>query len=158
RKDVRFIVSIANASIRRRITDLCEHSNLKPFTVKSNDSLILEGSKIGEGSILAPFSMVTANSTIGLAFHLNYYACVTHDCVIGDYVTFGPRAQCNGNVHIGDDVYIGAGALIKQGSTSKPLVIGKGATIGMGSVVIRDEPPGATVVGTTAKVIRQDPI
>ena len=45
---------------------------------------------------------------------------------IGDYVTFAPGVRCNGNVHIGDHAYVGAGAIIRQGKPGEPLRIGAG--------------------------------
>ena len=79
------------------------------------------------------------------------YSYVAHDCVIGDFVTFAPNVNCNGNVHIGNHAFIGSGAIIKQGSLAKPRIIGEGAIVGMGAVVTKDVPPFATVVGNPAK-------
>ena len=70
---------------------------------------------------------------------------VAHDSVIGDYVTFAPRVCVNGHTIIHDDVYIGTGAVLKQGTKDKPLIIGRGSLIGMGSVVTKDVPPGVVV-------------
>ena len=50
---------------------------------------------------------------------------------------------------IGNDVWIGQGALIKPGIT-----IGDGAVIAMGSVVTKDVPPYAVVGGNPAKIIK----
>ena len=55
--------------------------------------------------------------------------------MIGDFVTFAPGAQCNGNVVIEDHAYVGSGAVIRQGKPGAPLTIGKGAVIGMEEVV-----------------------
>jgi acetyltransferase-like isoleucine patch superfamily enzyme len=109
---------------------------------------------LDEGCLLSPFVCLTSNIKIGCCFHANLYSYVEHDCVIGDYVTFAPGVKCNGNVRIEDHVYIGAGAIIRQGKPDQPLVIGKGAIVGMGAVVTRDVPAGATVVGNPAKAIR----
>jgi chloramphenicol O-acetyltransferase type B len=51
---------------------------------------------------------------------------------------------------IGNDVWIGENALIKQGIT-----IGSGAVVGMGSVVTKDIDDYAIVAGCPAKVIRK---
>ncbi len=50
---------------------------------------------------------------------------------------------------IGNDVYIGIGAIVLSGVT-----IGDGAVIGAGAVVAKPVPPYAVVVGNTARVIR----
>ena len=52
-------------------------------------------------------------------------------------------------VHIGDNVWIGAGALILPGVT-----VGDDAIIGAGSVVTKDVPAGMVVAGNPAKVLR----
>lgn len=52
-------------------------------------------------------------------------------------------------IHIGNDVWIGDGVFVKNGVT-----IGDGAIIGARSVVTKDVPPYAIVVGSPAKVLR----
>jgi len=49
-------------------------------------------------------------------------------------------------VNIGDRVFVGANASIKQGIT-----IGDDVTIGMGAAVIQDVGSGAKIVGVPAK-------
>ena len=94
---------------------------------------------------------MTSNIEIGVCFQANIYSYVGHDCRVGDYVTLAPCVKCNGNVVIEDHVYIGAGALIKPGTRDNPTVIGRGAKIGMGAVVIQNVAPGAQVFGNPAR-------
>jgi acetyltransferase-like isoleucine patch superfamily enzyme len=101
--------------------------------------------------VLSPFVTLTSNIRIGRHFHANLYSYVEHDCVIGDFVTFAPGVQCNGNIVIEDHAYIGAGAVIKQGKPGQPLIIGRGAVVGMGAVVTKSVAAGATVVGNPAR-------
>ena len=56
-------------------------------------------------------------------------------------------------MHIHDHAYIGTGAIIKQGTPDKPVVIGAGAIVGMGAVVTRDGAPHTTVIGNPAKAM-----
>ena len=126
------------------------------FTLRPvKTALILERNNIGEGAIFCGFTHVTSDVKIGSFFHCNIYSYVAHDCVIGNYVTFAPQVCCNGNVHINDHAYIGTGAVIKQGTPEKPLVIGEGAIIGMGAVVTKDVAPHEVVVGNPAKPFKK---
>jgi acetyltransferase-like isoleucine patch superfamily enzyme len=57
--------------------------------------------------------------------------------------------SCKGDITIGNDVWIGAKSTIMSG-----VKIGHGTVIGSGSVVAKDVPPYAIVVGNPAKVIK----
>lgn len=143
-------IAVANGSIREALVNRCEADGVGFFEVRASNVVQLDDVQIGQGAILCPFVTLTSNIKIGKHFHANLYAYVEHDCVIGDYVTFAPGAKCNGNVIIEDHAYIGSGAVIKQGKPGQPLVIGRGAVVGMGAVVTKSVRPGVTVVGNPA--------
>lgn len=152
-----FAVAVGDSSARQAIAERCEARGARPVTLVAPSAWVHDGSRIGDGSIICPFSSITANVVIGRHFHSNLYSCTAHDCVVGDWVTFAPRVNCLGNVHIGDHAYVGTAATIRQGvSRSKPTLVGAGAVIGMGAVVTRDVPEGLTVVGNPARpLVRQ---
>jgi sugar O-acyltransferase (sialic acid O-acetyltransferase NeuD family) len=143
-------LAIADGSTRRKLFEKIDSHKLKHKSVFADNMIMMDGCSIGENSILAPFVTITSNIIIGLSFHANIYSYVAHDCVIGDYVTFAPGVKCNGNVEIGDNVYIGTGAIIKQGKPSRTLKIGSNVTIAAGSVVTKNVPEGITVFGNPA--------
>jgi len=150
-----FNIAIANSYVRERISYTCLNSGMQPFSIISKNTVILDDCHIGDGCILSPFTAVTSNVRIGNFFHGNNFSNIAHDCLIGDFVTFAPGVKCNGNVHIKDHAYIGAGAIIKQGSAEKPTIIGQAAVIGMGAVVTKDVPDNMTVVGNPARAIER---
>lgn len=145
------ILAIANAGIRERIATICRDDGVSFASVIARNAVVMDEVQIGEGAVLCPFVTITSNVRIGVHFHANLYSYVEHDCIVGDYVTFAPGVKCNGNVIIEDHVYVGAGAIIKQGRPGAPLVIGRGSVIGMGAVVTKSVPPGSTVVGNPAR-------
>ena len=146
-----FNIAIGDSQTRERISSEMVAKGAKAITVAHDNIVILDNTIIGEGAILCPFVTVTSNAKIGKFFHANIYSYVAHDCIIGDYVTFAPSVKCNGSVIVEDHAYIGTGAVIKQGTPKRPIIIGKGAIVGMGSVVTKSVPPGVTVFGNPAK-------
>ena len=148
----------AAASLAARVADLMDRLTLaekvtllagaSAFALPAIERLGIPSLRLTDGPTGCT---ITADARIGRQFQCNIYAYVAHDCVIGDYVTFAPRVSLNGNVVVEDHVYVGTGAVIRQGTSDKPLVLGRGCVIGMGAVVTRDVGPGVTVVGNPAR-------
>lgn len=146
-----FTIAIASAASRRLLAARMIERGANPTNVISPNSVIDPSAVIGDGAIIAPFVSVNANARVGSFFHANMYSYVAHDCVVGDFVTLSPRVSVSGNVHISHDVFIGTGAVIKQGSSLVPLAIGEGASIGMGALVSKPVDQGARVFGYPAR-------
>jgi maltose O-acetyltransferase len=110
-----------------------------------------------------------SNIELGERIFFNFNCIVLDVCRvrIGDYTLFGPgvqvltprhpldaalrRKQEYGRpVDIGNDVWVGAGALILPGVT-----IGSDTVIGAGSVVTRDVPSNVLAAGNPCRVIRK---
>lgn len=144
-------IAIANSSIREQIDRKRRAAAVDLIDIVSRNSVMMDDVEIGAGCLISPFVTMTSNIRIGTHFHCNIASYVEHDCRIGDYVTFAPGVRCNGNVHVADHAYIGSGAIIKNGTPDKPLVIGAGAVVGMGAVVTRDVSPGVVVAGNPAR-------
>ena len=144
-------IAIADSQVREKLNAKLVQDNIEIVNVIANNALQYDNIIMGKGSIICGFVHLTSNIKIGKGFHANIYSYIAHDCVIGDFVTFAPRVSCNGNVHIEDHAYIGTGAMLRQGTPDKPLIIGKGAIVGMGAVVTKDVPAGITVVGNPAR-------
>ena len=140
----RFNIAIGNSKVRERISNSISETVAKPFSIVARNHVSFDGNIVGDGAILCSFTHITSNTKIGRFFHGNIYSYVSHDCVIGDFVTFAPGVMCNGHSVIEDHAYIGTGVVI-EGGTDKPVVIGRGAVIGVGAVVTKSVQPGMTV-------------
>ena len=150
----RFIsIAISNSQVREKLAMQCAADGVKLWNIIASNVVVMDSVQLGEGALLSPFVTLTSNIKIGKCFHANMYSYVTHDCMIGDFVTFAPNVHCNGNVVVEDHAYIGTGAVLRQGKSGAPLVIGRGAVVGMGAVVTKSVAPGTTVVGNPARVI-----
>lgn len=74
---------------------------------------------------------------------------IGRNCNLSHNVTIGAnKGRRAGVPTIGDNVYIGPGAVVIGG-----ISIGDGAAIGANSVVVDDVPPGVTVAGSPARVV-----
>lgn len=141
---------LALGSSAHRRTLAARFSNRRFASLFAATSSVSPSAKIGEGALICDYALVNNSAVIGRHFQANVFSHVSHDCIVGDFVTLSPRVSVNGWVEIGDDVFIGAGAVIRNGSPDRRLTIGKGATIAMGAVVTKDVPEGVTVMGVPA--------
>jgi len=104
---------------------------------KGVDSLMLSTRDIGPGLFIAHgHGTSLSGSKIGA------------NCYVHQGVTIGWDYRSERTPIIGDNVFIGAGAVIVGAVT-----IGDGARIGANAVVLSDVPPGATAVGVPARVL-----
>jgi len=88
----------------------------------------------------------------GMGVVIGETAEIGDDVLIYKGVVLGGTSLQKGKRHptIGNSVVIGSNACVLG-----PIKIGDGAKIGSGSVVIKDVPPGATVVGVPGKVVEK---
>jgi len=87
----------------------------------------------------------------GMGVVIGETAEVGDGCTIYQGVTLGGTTLFRGTKRhptLGDGVVVGAGAKILGGFT-----VGEGARIGSNSVVVKEVPPGATVVGIPGRIV-----
>lgn len=89
----------------------------------------------------------------GVGLVVNNGTIIGNNCILRHSTTIGNKKLSNGSYtgspKIGDNVEVGSNVVIIG-----PITIGNNAVIGAGSVVVKDVPEGAVVVGNPAKVIR----
>ncbi len=129
----------------------------------------LYGCVIGDNSRIASFVEIGKNVRIGKNCKIEAFAFIPEGVVLEDNVFVGPHVCFTNDLHpraasggspVGDTEWklestlvqegasIGANATILCGRT-----IGRGAMVGAGSVVIKDVPAGAVVMGNPARLL-----
>ncbi len=145
-----FVVAIGEPGARRAVADSCVAHGLRPVTLVHPGVDRTGRNSIGDGSVVCAGAVLTTGVTLGRHVHVNVQASISHDCVVGDFVTVSPGVHVSGHVRIGAGAFLGTGACVVNGSASQPLVIGEGSVVAAGACVTRDVEPGAVVAGVPA--------
>jgi len=129
--------------------------------------------EIGEGCYIEPplhANWGGKHCHFGKNIYANFNLTLVDDAdiYVGDCTKFGPNVviaaaghpilpalrrkafQYNASIHIGSNVWLGAGAVVLPGVT-----IGDNAVIGAGSVVTKDIPANVVAVGNPCRVLRK---
>lgn len=161
----------ARLHARARIINIGDRSEL----ISIGRSAIVEGEllvfphggriSVGDWCYIGPGTRIWSDSSI----FIGHRVMISHNVNIFDNLTHPinaaarhaqfrqiaktghPRAIDLGGkpVHIGDDVWISAGATVLRGVS-----IGQGSVVGAGAVVTRHVPAGVIVAGNPARVVR----
>ncbi len=99
------------------------------------------GARIGPGLFIDHGAGVVIGETVEIGAHVLMF----HQVTLGN---IDVDAACKRHPSVGDHVVIGAGAKVLG-----PICVGHRARIGAGTVVIRDVPEGALVVGPVGQLV-----
>ena len=158
----------------RCLEKLYDYNATRPLEQEKRETLLKEMfGDIGEGCYIEPpFHANWAGKHVhfGNNVYANFNLTLVDDTdiYVGDKVMFGPNVtvataghpidpelryqamQYNIPVHIGENVWIGANAVVLPGVT-----IGDNSVIGAGSVVTKDIPANVVAVGNPCRVLRE---
>lgn len=136
------------------LTEVQDEVTIGPESRVGSMTLIHRGAQIGQGVTIGSHCNI-CDCRIGDRVSIQTACHITRGVIIEDDVFIGPRVvTLNDKLTSGPLTYprICRGAKIGGGSVILPgVTIGENAVVGAGSVVTRDVPAGATVVGNPAR-------
>jgi len=152
--DWQLVCAIGNPATRSE--KIAEAANLgfSMISVIHPSAVIGPRITLGEGCIIQANVSMTCDIQLGDSVSLNLNCTVGHDVVIGNCVSVSPLTAISGRVIIEDNVRIGTGVSIINGTREKPLIIGKGAFIAAGATVTKAVPENSLVAGVPARLIK----
>lgn len=145
-----FVVAVGDLVERRRIAEQLEALGLVPTSLLHPTVVRSPRVEIGAGSIVCAGTVLTTNVRLGQHVHVNVGCTLSHDVVLGDFTTLSPGVHLSGHVRAEDDVFIGTGANVINGTATRPLVLGRGSIIAAGACVTTAVDAGAMVAGVPA--------
>jgi bifunctional UDP-N-acetylglucosamine pyrophosphorylase/glucosamine-1-phosphate N-acetyltransferase len=173
---------IEPGSIIRTGTTIGENCIIGPYSVIEHSTIgngvriinsTIEHSEIGDGSDVGPYAHLRPGTVVSPGVHIGNYVEMKNTTV-GSGTAVGHFSYL-GDAEVGENVNVGAGTItcnydgvqknrtvvganVFLGSDTlliPPIEVGDGARTGAGSVVNKDVPAGATVVGVPARLIRK---
>lgn len=111
-------------------------------------SIVSASASLGEGVILAPFTIVSANARVEDLVSVNVHSSVGHDVTLGAYSTLSSYVDLTGRVQVGPECLWGSGSRIIPGTR-----VGEQSTIGAGAVVTRHVKPHSTLYAPPARTL-----
>lgn len=153
---------IGRDCIIRPYTTIYAGSTLGDGVQTGQGASIREGNTIGDGSSVGTHATLEPGNRIGKNCRI-HSGCFMENVTLGDEVFLGPNVvftddphppcpryeDCVGGGKVGRRAAIGGNSTILPG-----VIVGEGALVGAGSVIVREVPAGMVVAGNPGRVIK----
>lgn len=143
-----YISGIGDPSARMKVCDGLVSRGATFISVIHPSAITATNVTIGEGCVISPNVVISVNARLGRFVLVNIAATIGHDSITGDGSTISCHCDVMGHVSIGRECFLGSHAAILQGKK-----VGDRSIVGAGSSVVRNVPPGSTVMGVPAELL-----
>jgi len=120
------------------------------------------GCKVGSGSFIGPFVEIQSGAKIGKNSRISSHTFICSGVDIGNNVfcahgvvfTNDRKPRANNKNWKMEKTIVKDGASIGSNVTILPVTIGKNALIGAGTVIVKDVPDNAVIVGNPGRILK----
>lgn len=141
-----FVLAIADPAAKEAVAGKLRARGAHFARLVHPTAVVARTAVLGEGVVLCPHSLVSADARIGDFVAVNAMSSVGHDVVVGEYTTLSGHVDLTGFVQVGTGCFFGTGAKVLP-----KVKIGSRAKIGAGATVMRAVPEGAVMYAMPAK-------
>jgi sugar O-acyltransferase (sialic acid O-acetyltransferase NeuD family) len=139
-------MAIGSPAAKASIAEALRAKGARFATIVHPSAVVTPTAMLGEGVVIGPLAYIASHSRIEELVIVNALSGIGHDTVIGACTTISAQVDITGGGVVGREAFFGTGA------RSLPnVVIGAGAKIGAGAVVVRRVKPGQTMFAAPAK-------
>jgi len=112
-------------------------------------AVISESASVGEGAVIFPGCYVSAGATLVRNVAMISGSMVGHDTMVGENCVLSGHVNLGGGCMVDNNAYLGMGVQVREMTR-----IGRGAIVGMGSIVFADVPDEVIALGNPCRAVR----
>ncbi len=142
------VICIHSPQIKKLLYNKIKTSEVNFPNFISPKAWVSNGCKIGKGVIIYPGVSINYECTIGDFVNMNMNCAIGHNVTIDAFSSLSPGVSLGGFTSVDESVDFGIGATSIQN-----IHVGADAVIGGQSILIRDVPNGAKIVGIPGREI-----
>jgi len=142
----KYALAISDPSIKEKVVHLLVLKGAEFVSIIHPTATIGSFNRIGKGIVMYPNSRIIVNVSIGDYVTILDNSSIGHDSIVGNYSTICGNCSINGNVKLGNKVFFGTHV-----STVPGKIVGDGAYVGAGSVIMTDIKENCRVFGVPAR-------
>lgn len=151
RVDVNFAIAIGNNSVRVSMSrEIVKQGGFIPTLIHPK-SEISKYARLGSGCVIHALTYIWTEAEIGDYSIISPNVVIAHHTRLGEGCFVSTGCSVGAGIKMDERVFIGIGSTIMTGVKN----IGHDATVGAGSVVIKDVEAEAVVAGVPAKFLRK---
>ncbi|MCA9728099.1 MAG: NeuD/PglB/VioB family sugar acetyltransferase [Candidatus Eisenbacteria bacterium] len=146
----RFLLGIGDSRARAAVAARLSAHGVRYHRAIHPAATLYRDVQVEDGAVVAAGVVVAAASHLGPHTLLNLNATLGHDCRMATFATVGPGGNIGGHVTLEEGAFVGINGTVLPGRS-----LGAWSTVGAGSVLLEDLPPGATAFGVPGRIVHR---